>query len=416
MVYKQFTQHVKTSNLFPQADFEEILPDAERILDKILDSAHSGELPIISLVNEGADLAEICEFSEMIRGKFNNLVVLGTVGSTLCGQALSALRENKFGQNQDITRVIYMQNIDPASWSEFLATLDFEKTAFLTISKSGTSIETLTQFLTCLEAAQHIDIKEHFFSITMPSDSPLRRISESYGIKIMEHDPNVGGRFSIFSLVGLIPAAVAGADIAKIRKGGQNFLKNQAQDAAISASIHAALMRNNIWQNVLLTYPDTLFCFNTWYRQIWAESLGKNGTGSTPIRAMGTIDQHSQMQLYLAGRKDKFFTYITLACKGQGASLKKVEDAELEYLSGKQIGDIFEVEQRATISTMAEKGLPVREIALAKLDEETLGMLVMHLMLETIITARLLGVNPYDQPAVEDGKNLTRKILKSGGL
>jgi len=161
-----------------------------------------------------------------------------------------------------------------------------------------------------------------------------------------------------------------------------------------------------------MTYPDKLEHLNTWYRQIWAESIGKNGTGSTPIKALGTIDQHSQMQLYLGGRKDKFYNFITLDFAGFGEKLE-APDAELGYLNGKNLGDVINAEQEATIATLAAASRPVRSIEIAKLNAEHLGMLIMHLMLETIITSMLLGVNPYDQPAVEEGKVRARKLLGS---
>ena len=267
------------------------------------------------------------------------------------------------------------------------------------------------QLLVCLEQAKNLTIEKHFFSITMPSDNALRRISAKYKIKTYDHDPDIGGRFSILSLVGLMPGVIAGIDARKFRKGAADFFTKHAEIAAEAAVLHVALMRKGIWQNVLMTYPDCLEDFNIWYRQIWAESLGKNGTGSTPIKAMGTIDQHSQMQLYLAGRKDKFYNFITLKMPKTNLSAGKNLDKELEFLSGKSLSDLINAEQKATIETLCNNKRPVRIIELQKLDDEILGHLVMHVMLETIITAHLLGVNPYDQPAVETGKILTRKIL-----
>ncbi len=162
-----------------------------------------------------------------------------------------------------------------------------------------------------------------------------------------------------------------------------------------------------------MPYVDRLADFGLWYRQLWAESLGKNGTGTTPIRAVGTVDQHSQLQLYLAGPADKMFTVVMLDCAGTGATVDAglAADEALGYLRGRTMGDLMDAEQRATAETLARNGRPTRLIRLASLDEAVMGGLMMHFMLETIISAHLLGVDPFDQPAVEEGKVLTRRYL-----
>lgn len=406
MIYKQINDFCTGDNVKP-AEIDSLRKEAAEILRNIKAEEQAGKLPILSLSRRNDDLSEIEKFAKHVKKNFENLVILGTGGSSLCGHVLTGFKENRFQTNG--TKVMFMQNIDPATFDDFFSSINLKRTAFLTISKSGTSVETVMQMLICLEQARKLKIKKHFFTITMPGDNTLRRISEKHGIKIYDHDPNVGGRFSILSLVGLMPGVVAGIDAKKFRSGAQEFLDNHADLAVEAAAMHVALMRNNIWHNVLMTYPDKLEDLNIWYRQIWAESLGKNGTGSTPIKALGTIDQHSQMQLYLAGRKDKFFTFVVL---NHDKKFKvSTSEPELGYLNNRTLGDLMNAEQRATIETLCGNKRPVRTICLKKLDEEILGMLTMHMMLETIITAHLLGVNPYDQPAVEAGKVLTRKIL-----
>jgi len=332
-------------------------------------------------------------------------------GSGSCLAAINVARLANIIYIYVMLQAIHIKNIDPKTFEDFFASVNLSRTAFLAISKSGESVETIMQLLVCLEQCKSLDIKKHFFAIASPGDNALRRLSQQHGIKTYDHDPNVGGRFSILSLVGLMPGVVAGIDASKFRHGAAKFFANHAELAAHSAAIHVALMRKNIWQNVLMTYPDCLEDFNIWHRQIWAESLGKNGTGSTPIKSLGTIDQHSQMQLYLDGRKNKFYSFITLEFERENFKLGKITDPSLTYLSHKTLGDLMNAEQKATIETLCHNKRPVRIIELKKLDDETFGMLTMHLMLETIITAHLLGVNPYDQPAVETGKVLTRQIM-----
>lgn len=408
MSYTQIIDDCFGANMLEKPVYEKVLTEAEKILSEVLQEVKNDDLPIIGLCETNNGLDEIEEFAGDIKANFNNLIVLGTGGSTLCPQALTGLMEGD--------QVIFMDNIDPQTWDDLFKKINLNETAFLAISKSGTTIETIAQTLVCLEKAQNINISKHFFAITMPDEaSPnnhLRNLAEHYKFKTYEHDPNVGGRFSIFSLVGLMPAVFAGLDAKALRAGGKEFLANHTKLAAISASLHVGFMRKNIWQNVMMTYPDKLERLNHWYRQIWAESVGKNGTGSTPIKSTGTLDQHSQMQLYLGGRKDKFYNFIVQKTKGQGAKISDTVIDELELLKGKKIGDLFNAEQAATIQTLAEQGRPVRVIEIEEVSEKTLGMLIMHLMLETIITAKLLGVNPYDQPAVEAGKQRTRELVK----
>jgi glucose-6-phosphate isomerase len=165
--------------------------------------------------------------------------------------------------------------------------------------------------------------------------------------------------------------------------------------------------------SVLMAYTDRLERFARWYVQLWAESLGKDGKGTTPVGALGPVDQHSQLQLFIAGPRDKLFTIITTGCAGRGPRMDEALAALAGEpgFAGKSIGDLIAAQGRATAETLAKKGCPVRTIAIDRLDEATLGELLMQFMLETIIAAHLLGVDPFDQPAVEEGKVLAKKYL-----
>ena len=182
-----------------------------------------------------------------------------------------------------------------------------------------------------------------------------------------------------------------------------------------SSLIHAQLIKNNFNMNVLFTYLDSLQNFSLWFRQLWAESIGKNGHGSTPINAVGTVDQHSQLQLYLDGPKDKFFTIIgmekPLKSNKLNCHINKINLSE--SLHKKTLGDLLFVEMKATYQTIKNKNIPLRLIKLNKIDEETLGSLIMCFFIETIYTCYLLKINPFDQPAVEEGKKLAIKFLNN---
>jgi glucose-6-phosphate isomerase len=225
----------------------------------------------------------------------------------------------------------------------------------------------------------------------------------------------------VLSNVGLLPAAVLGLDIAAVRNGAAAALAPvlaKKKPAEVPSALGAALavaLADTKPISVLMAYCDRLERFTRWYVQLWAESLGKDGKGLTPLAALGPVDQHSQVQLYIGGPRDKLFTVVTVGAAGLGPRM----DGELAKLAGepgfagKTIGDLAAAEGRATAETLANNGCPVRTLHLARLDEASLGELLMHFMLETIIAAHLLGVDAFGQPAVEEGKVLAKKYLTS---
>jgi glucose-6-phosphate isomerase len=312
-----------------------------------------------------------------------------------------------------------------------LARLPLAATRFVAISKSGGTGETLMQAIAALAAVRAAGLSaktpEIFFGITEPAvagrRNGLRDLFAGHGIAMLDHDPDVGGRFSVLTNVGLLPAAVAGLDIAALRRGAAvalaPVLAGRAPGevpAAVGAALNVALAATKAKPiAVLMAYADRLERFTRWYVQLWAESLGKAGRGTTPIAALGPVDQHSQLQLFIAGPRDKLFTIITVGAGGGGGGpridRKLAAEAGEEGFAGKAIGDLVAAQGRATAETLAANGCPVRTIHLDRLDEAGLGELLMHFMLEVIIAAHLLGVDPFDQPAVEQGKVLAKRYL-----
>jgi glucose-6-phosphate isomerase len=264
-------------------------------------------------------------------------------------------------------------------------------------------------------------LSKHAIAITEPRDNVLRRLATRLGLTILDHDPSIGGRYSVLSNVGLLPALLAGIDAAALRQGAgavldETLAATSPRDAApaLGASIAVGLAeQRGIGTTVVMPYLDRLGHFGLWFRQLWAESLGKDGKGTTPIRALGTVDQHSQLQLYLAGPADKMFTLVMGAPAGNGGAIAPDlgSDPELAYLAGRRMGDLLDAEQRATAQSLIRNGRPTRLLHIERLDAETLGALLMHFMLETIIAADLFGVDAFDQPAVEEGKVLARQYL-----
>lgn len=380
-------------------------------------------LPMLNLPEDTADLDEIEAVGAWFREHFAHVLVVGTGGSSLGGQTLVALKENIYQSGKKgAPRLWFLDNVDPESMDTLLASVDLAETGVLVISKSGGTAEIIAQTLVLFSAFSaklgEDAIARHVVAITEPHDNPLRRLAARYNIRTLEHDPKVGGRFSVLSLVGLIPAAAAGLDVRAIRKGAaavlQDMLQNKAQSApAVGAAVHYGMMQQGRNIAVVMPYSDRLAYFGMWFRQLWAESLGKDGKGSTPVRALGTVDQHSQLQLYLDGPADKFFTLIHPDVAGQGPKIDGtlVTEEKLDYIRDQRIGDVMTAHQHGTLRTLVKKRCPVRLMQLDKVDEETLGALLMHFMLETLLTAHLMGVNAYDQPAVEDSKIFAREYL-----
>jgi glucose-6-phosphate isomerase len=323
-----------------------------------------------------------------------------------------------------------MDNLDADTYGALLGKLPLATTRFVAISKSGGTGETLMQTTAALAAVREAGlaarIPELFLGLTEPAKggkrSGLRTLFDEHRVSMLDHDPDVGGRFSVLTNVGLLPAAIMGLDIAAIRGGAAAALApvlQQREPAEVPAAVGAALsvaLAATKPIAVMMAYADRLERFTRWYVQLWAESLGKDGKGTTPIGALGPVDQHSQLQLYIAGPRDKLFTIVTVASAGRGPRIP----ADLARLAGepdfagKAMGDLVAAQGRATTETLAKNGCPVRTIHLDRLDEQSLGELLMHFMLETIIAAHLLGVDPFDQPAVEEGKVLAKRYLAEG--
>jgi glucose-6-phosphate isomerase len=406
----------------PEDFIKDYLPTLKKTLER-LKKAHKEEtLPILKLPYLRADIAALRELVLKIQDDFTDTVILGTGGSSLGGQTFYALA----GREASHT-LHFMDNIDPQTFQTLFKNLNFKSTLFLVISKSGHTAETLIQFLTCLQKMKKEistdSIKDHFIVITEPKESPLRKLAEFYHIPTFDHDPHVGGRFSALSIVGLFPAMIAGIDPVLIREGAARVFDRllSLEDPsnfgpAVGAALSYALeTKKGKTISVLMPYVDDLYYFSLWYRQLWAESLGKKGHGTTPVNGMGAVDQHSQLQLYLDGPSDKFYTVIVSSMENKGDPIAEkfsTVSEELKCFSFATMGDLMEAEQRATIDTLIKNQRPTRVLEIPVLSPDFIGTLMMHFILETIFMADLYGVDPFTQPAVEEGKILAKKYLE----
>ena len=426
MFYRQTIDDALDSSVgakgLSRASLDRAMAELRPALDKIRHWHASDELPLLKLPARHDDLAALKPHAERF-AKFEHVVVMGSGGSSLSGKTLVALKDQGFGPLKGRPKLWFMDNIDPASFAALIERLPLGRTGFIPISKSGGTPETIAAFLTLTAALQakagKAALASNVLAITEATDNPLRRLATQMGCTILDHDPKVGGRFSALSLVGMLPAMIAGLDCAAVRAGAASVLDPvlAANDVtgiapAIGAALSVWLAREKgINITVLMPYVDRLNVFAFWYRQIWAESLGKDGNGTTPAVALGTVDQHSQVQLYLGGPADKLFTFLIQDTAGQGAALQAGGNKALDYLAGHTMGDLLLAEADATAATTVKAGRPTRIIRVAEVDERTIGALMMHFILETIFAAHLWKIDAFDQPAVEDAKVLARQYL-----
>ncbi|MEC7489471.1 MAG: glucose-6-phosphate isomerase [Pseudomonadota bacterium] len=408
-----------------QAEFDRYVTLSETAMEQLRGGLAAGTLPFLKLPAKKDDIQRIYDVAEMFSGTFQDVVILGTGGSSFGGQTLCSL-----ANLESRPRVHFMDNVDPVTFDALIGSLDWATSGIIAISKSGFTAETLAQFGVLVSVLRQFvtakNIPNHLAVVTEPGDNPLSLIARRLGCTILDHDPCVGGRYSGLSVTGLLPACIKGLDITAIRSGAATVIDlltagNAAADfpPAVGAATAVGLNRNKgISTSVLMPYCDRMSQFGFWYCQLWAESLGKQGEGITPIRAIGTADQHSQLQLYIDGPADKMFSLILTDTTGKGAKIPdEFSDAEgLSYLKDRTIGDLLTAAGRATADTLANHGRPTRLFNVTSVDESSLGALMMHFMIETVIAADLIGVNPYDQPAVEEGKILTHQYLSKRGV
>jgi glucose-6-phosphate isomerase len=416
-----------------QAELDRYLERLDPRLETLREAHAAGTLPLLRVPERRDDIAPARAALAALSKGAKTLVFFGTGGSSLGGQTLAQLggwgipADDGNGGQRDRPRTRFYDNLDARTLERALQNLDLAATRFVVISKSGNTPETLVQTIAAVEAVRAAGlgdrIPELFLGLTEPRSTAtngLRDLCEALSIPTLPHDPDIGGRFSGLSNVGLLPALARGLDAEALREGARSVILELLSEApkdfapAVGAAIAVGLAKERgIRVSVMLPYCDRLSRFAAWYVQLWGESLGKKGEGTTPVAALGPVDQHSQLQLYLDGAPQHLITVIREACAGRGPrvtpALAKI--ARADYLSGRTAGDLVAAQQKAIPEALIAAKRPVRTIDIETLDERALGALMMHFMLETILAGHLLGVDPFDQPAVESGKIITRRYL-----
>jgi glucose-6-phosphate isomerase len=401
----------------------------------------SGELGFYALPDDTGTLRAIEQFADGGGQAFSTIVVLGIGGSALGTIALrTALLHpfwNELGDDERdfYPRLYVLDNVDPATFAPFLERVDLGRTLFNVVSKSGGTAETMSQYLIVRDRLQQAlgdGYARHLMFTTDPQKGVLRRIADAEGIATLPIPPSVGGRFSVLSACGLLPAAMAGIDVGALLAGAREMVARcdgddlRTNPAGMFAALqYLAMTEKGANVQVMMPYSDPLKDVADWFRQLWAESLGKQKsrdgrdvfTGPSPVKALGTTDQHSQVQEYIEGPFDKTITFLAVRDSAVDVEIPRLHGdlAELGYLGGHTLAELLNTERLATEAALAKRGRMNMTIELPRVDAHALGELLMLLQIATVYSGSFYGVDPMDQPGVELGKQLTYGIMGRDG-
>lgn len=415
-------------------DFISVKGDIERAVKRITDK----QLMFRRLPYENID--KIVEYGKYIRSNFKNFLVLGIGGSALGPKAIFKSTCGRYHNEYKIDKVplpkfYFEDNVDPDRIYDLINTIDLENTCINIISKSGKTIETLSQMMIFIDALQKLKPDSWTDNLVFTTDkdnSVLLDIGKKYGIKMFYIPQEIGGRYSIFTPVGILTAAVCGCDIHSMLKGARdmNELCNNKDYTKNPAFMYAVLqyisMKRGKNISIMMPYTDSLKFVTDWFSQLWAESLGKKydidgnvvNAGQTPVRALGSVDQHSQLQLYMEGPFDKVVTLIKVDKHRYKMPIPTIfeDSSELKFLCNSSLNKLINSELEAIIYALTQNGRPNIVINLPSLDEYYLGQMFIMLEIATAFAGYMLNINPFDQPGVEHGKISTYALMGKEGF
>jgi glucose-6-phosphate isomerase len=418
-----------------QSDLEGAVPRAREVHFDLMRRREAGSLPFYELPFRGEMVAEILAYAEENKDRFSDVVILGIGGSSLGPAALY----NALGQTPNRAtprlRLHFPDNVDPFEFDRLLGSLDLEKTLFNVITKSGGTPETIAQYLIVRERLEHRlkdRYREHLVFTTDPEKGLLRRLSREERIRAFDIDPGVGGRFSVFTPVGLLPAALAGLDVDDLCAGARKAVQYGMQEdpfanPAYRFALSLCLLRDlrGIGTVILMPYCNRLLGLADWFRQLWAESLGKRFNlkgeevfwGQTPEKALGATDQHSQVQLYMEGPFDKVLCFLEVADHGVDVIIPRLYPhiPELDFWGGHTLGELINAECAATREALLQAGRPNLTARFPNVTAFSVGNFLMTLEIATVFAGAFLGINALDQPGVELGKKLTKQKIAASG-
>lgn len=430
---RMFQDRLDGDHGLPRPQLEQLTRRFADVHAEVRARREQGEYSFYDLARQDANVREIASFAEGLGQAHDHVLVLGIGGSALGTRALlSALRPPAWNELDDDAREFFprltvLDNVDPVSVAAALGRIDPRRVLVNVISKSGGTAETMAQYLVVrhwLEEALGDAAARHLVFTTDPERGALRELAREEGIATLDIPPGVGGRYSVLSPVGLLPAALVGIDISELLAGAGDAL--QAAEPDELSRNRAGLYSGLLWAadtvagariHVVMPYSDRLREFGEWYRQLWAESLGKRVDrrgevvfcGPTPVAATGATDQHSQVQLFMEGPHDKVLSFVHLEATGEDVTIPQSgrEPDELAYLPGHTLGELLAAEFRATSAALARSGRMNMSLHLPELTPRSFGELLMFYQIATGYAGVWYGINPFDQPGVELGKKLT---------
>jgi len=424
--------------------FEEYAEQLKTIVGKIYESKDQpgGWKKWLNLGYDTALVKEIQQYAASVKGQYDDLVVLGIGGSSLGGYALLRALLHPYWNNlpaekrNGFPRFHFVENVDADQINGLLDILTPEKTLFNVISKSGTTAETMSAFMIAKEWLEKKlpkpEVAKRIIATTDKAKGILRPIATEEGYATFEVPDDVGGRFSVFSAVGLLPIAICGVDIGSMLEGVRD-LDKQLQNPDLSKNIAAqgALIQTISYRrgkpiSVFMPYSFRLASISDWYVQLWAESLGKKldrdgavvNVGPTPVRAVGVTDQHSQVQLFNEGPFDKIFTFVEVKKPDKDITLPKqfANWEDLSYLIGRPISQLMAAEFESTRASLTTNRRPNVTLTLPKVDAYHVGQLLYLLEVQTAIAGDLMNIDPFDQPGVELAKQYTHALMGRKGF
>jgi len=421
-----------------EAELESMVAPSQKALDCVL-ARRNQDLRWLDLPHEEALARSILDYAASVQGRFENVVVLGIGGSALGNIALQTALNSPYhnlAPPPGLPRLFVLDNVDPDLVGEFLDMVEPEKTLFNAISKSGGTAETMSQFLifrqALIERLGEEKHREHMVVTTDVEKGVLREIVEREGYASFVVPDGVGGRFSVLSPVGLLSSALVGIDVQGLLKGASAMDERcSSRDFATNpAMVHAAIQwlmhtRKGKPLAVNFSYSHRLRDMADWYAQLLAESIGKRQDrsgvdvfrGPTPVRAVGVTDQHSQVQLYVEGPFDKWFTILTVDEPDHSVRIPEAyPDREgVAYLGGRSLKELFQAERDGTRIALTEAGRPNVTLSMEKVDAHAIGQLIYMLELSVALMGEHYDVNAFDQPGVEAGKIAAYALMGRAG-
>ena len=423
-----------------RAEVKQHTPKALEALSGFKKASEAGAYGFPHLPFQDQVALELQRYARDVRGSFDTVCLVGIGGSALGAWALdNALRGPHPVQRPFSTRnprLVILDNVDPAFTEAALESMNPKKTFVVVIAKSGSTAETLATFLIVRDWMRRKlgrKFSRRIAAVTTLGRGDLFCLSEREGYRVFEIPVNVGGRFSVLSPVGMLPAALIGIDVRKIFRGATAITHEcWRADVKKNIALRAALHHWLIWRlrdkpiHVAFPYSSYLWGAAFWFRQLWAESLGKAttragatvNTGQTPVAALGVTDQHSQVQLYIEGPNDKVFTFWAV---NRFSTPGRIPRAKLglkafDYLEGQSLARLIDAERRSTEAALSIAGRPNCTFTLDRVDEEHVGAFLQLLEFETAFMGELLDINAFDQEGVELGKRFTYGLMGRPGF